>query len=339
MNMGWWNDILRSTSYVSFNRAGNLSKLYLSFWYSRMVRRPVHWGMPFAVSVEPGTACTLQCPECPTGAGVLNRPKGRLSLSWYEKLLAELSPQLTVLNLYLQGEPFLHPDFTKMVKMAANRNIYIITSTNGQHFNEQLATELVESGLSEIYFSLDGLTQQTYEKYRKGGDIEKVKDGIRALSRAREKLGKRNPRIVAQFIVFKHNEHEVAGFKKMAFDLGADKAEIKSAQFNEFSGDEVQPPKSNQFKRYNSAGATGFKKHKYHHCWKSWMSAVFTWDGKVLPCCFDKDGDYELGNVTDDSFKAIWKGAKNSLFRGTILKSKDKISICSNCPEGRSFFT
>jgi radical SAM protein with 4Fe4S-binding SPASM domain len=258
---------------------------------------------------------------------------------WYEKLLTELSPQLTVLNLYLQGEPFLHPDFTKMVKMASNRNIYVITSTNGQHFNEQLATDIVESGLSEIYFSLDGLTQHTYEKYRKGGDLEKIKDGIRALSRAKDKLGKRNPYIVAQFIVFKHNEHEVAGFKKMAFDLGADKAEIKSAQFNDFSSDEVKPPQSNQFKRYDSASVIGFKNHKYNHCWKSWMSAVFTWDGKVLPCCFDKDGDYELGNVTEDSFNTIWEGTRNSTFRGTILKSKNKISICSNCPEGRSFFT
>ena len=337
--MGWWNDILRSTSYFSFKRAGNLSKLYLSFWYSRIVRRPVSWGMPFAVSVEPGTACTLRCPECPTGAGVLNRPKGRLSLSWYEKLLKELSPQLTVLNLYLQGEPFLHPDFTKMIKMASDRNIYVITSTNGQQFSEKLALEVVKAGLSEIYFSLDGLTQQTYEKYRKGGDIERVKDAIGALSRAKVKLGKSHPRIVAQFIVFKHNEHEVSGFKNMALELGADKAEIKSAQFNEFSSNEVEPPQSNRFNRYGSAGAAGFKKHKYKHCWKSWMSAVLTWDGKVLPCCFDKDGDYELGNVTNENFRTIWKGAKSNQFRGAILTSKNKISICSNCPEGRKFFT
>jgi len=337
--MRLWNDILRSASHINRKRVTNLSKLYLSFWLSRIIRRSVHWGMPFAVSVEPGTACTLLCPECPTGVGVLNRPKGSLSLSWYEKLLTELSPQLTVLNLYLQGEPLLHPDFTKMVKMASAKNIYVITSTNGQQFNEKTATELVEAGLSEIYFSLDGLTQHTYEKYRKGGDIEKVKDAIRALSRAKKKQGKRDPLIVAQFIVFKHNEHEVTGFKKMALELGADKAEIKSAQFNKFSTNEVEPPQSNKFRRYSSEGATGFKNHRYHHCWKSWMSAVFTWDGKVLPCCFDKDGDYELGNVTENSFETIWKGAKNDLFRKTILKSKNKISICSNCPEGRSFFT
>ncbi len=193
--MGWLSDIFRSAPYVELKRVSNLSKLYLSFWYSRIVRRPVHWGKPFAISVEPGTACTLHCPECPTGAGVLNRPQGSLSLSLYEKLLAELSPELSVINLFLQGEPLMHFDFLKLVKMASNRNIYVITSTNGQVFSEQFAIELVESGLSEIYFSLDGVTQQTYEKYRKGGDIEKVKNAIRVLSKAKKRLGKRNPYI------------------------------------------------------------------------------------------------------------------------------------------------
>ncbi len=337
--MGLWSDISRGAAYISRSRVSNLFKLYLSFWYSRVVRHPVHWGKPFAISVEPGTACTLHCPECPTGAGVLNRPKGRMELSWYKKLLTELSPQLTVLNLYLQGEPLLHPDFPKIVKIASDKNIYSITSTNGQSLSEKLAQELVLSGLSEIYISLDGVTQKSYEKYRVGGDIEKVKDTIRILSSTKKRLGRRNPSIVAQFIVFRHNEHEIAQYKKMAFELGADRAEIKSAQFNEFGKDNVEPPQNRQFRRYSSNGGAVFNNQRYQHCWKSWMSAVFTWDGKVLPCCFDKDGDYELGSVINDSFETIWKGAKGDLFRRTILKSKEKIEICSNCPEGSNFFT
>ena len=337
--MEWWNDILRGAPYVTGKRVANLGRLYLSFWYSRILGRPVHWGRPFAISVEPGTSCTLHCPECPTGAGILNRPKGKLELFWYKKLLTELSPQLTILNLYLQGEPFMHPDFSKMVKIASDKNIYVITSTNGQNFNEQLATEIVESGLSEIYISLDGVTQRTYERYRKGGDIEKVKDTIKIISSAKRRISRRNPLIVAQFIVFKHNEHEIAEFRKLALELGADRAEIKSAQFNEFGTNEVESPNIKKFKRYGSAGNNRFKKQNYQHCWKSWMSAVFTWDGKVLPCCYDKDGDYELGNVTNDSFDAIWRGRKNEIFRKTILKNKERISICSNCPEGRRFFT
>ncbi len=337
--MGWLSDILRSTPYVNLKRVGNLSKLYLSFWYSRIVRRPVHWGKPFAISVEPGTACTLHCPECPTGAGVLNRLKGSLSLSWYEKLLTELSPELSVLNLYLQGEPFMHPDFLKLIELASRKNIYVITSTNGQLFSEELVMDLVASGLSEIHFSLDGVTQQTYEKYRKGGDIEKVKNAIRMLSKAKKKTGRRNPYIIAQFIVFKHNEHEVDEFKKMAIELGADRAEVKSAQFNEFGSSEVEPPSSRRFRRYESTTGIRFKGTVYDHCWKSWMSVVFTWDGKVLPCCYDKDGDYEFGNVTESEFKIVWKGEKSDLFRRAILRNKNKISICSNCPEGRAFFT
>ncbi len=337
--MGWLNDIRRRMPNISLRRAGNLGKLYSSYWYSRIVRQPVHWGKPFAVSVEPGTACTLYCPECPTGAGMLKRPKGSASLSWYEKLLSELSPELTVLNLYLQGEPLMHPDLPKMVKLASDRNIYVITSTNGQVFSEDLAIELVASGLSEIYFSLDGVTQQTYEKYRKGGDIEKVKNAIKTLSNVKKKLGKRNPHVVAQFIVFKHNEHEVNDFKELAKQLGADKAEIKNAQFNKFSNSEVEAPLDKQLRRYTSINSLMLKGRTYNHCWRSWMSVVFTWEGVALPCCYDKNGDYALGSVEDNGFEKIWNGEKSNSFRRTVLKNKTKINICSNCPEGRAFFT
>jgi len=330
--------MLRLLRFVTYTRTVNLFKLLLSFFISRLIRKPVLWGRPFAASIEPGTACTLHCPECPTGAGVLNRPTGKISLRMFSKLIDELSPELSVLNLYLQGEPFMHPDLPEMIRLASEKNIYTITSSNGQIFDRNLAEKLVDHGLSEIYFSLDGVTQESYEKYRKGGDIEKVKDAINTLVSVKKAKNKNYPLVVVQFIVFSHNEHEVDTFKKIVKEMGADKAEIKTAQFNDFSGNEVTPPENKHYQRYVDKNKFQLKGRSYNHCWKSWMSLVFTWDGKALPCCYDKDGKYSLGEFSGSNLNDLWKGDKNRSFRSMILRNKSEIDICKNCPEGRNFF-
>jgi len=327
-----------SLKFVTYSRAVNFCKLMLSFSISRLLRRPVLWGRPFAVSVEPGTACNLHCPECPTGAGILNRPKGMISLPLFSDIIEEMLPELTVLNLYLQGEPFLHPQFADMVRIASLKNIYTITSTNGQIFDRKIAEDIVESGLSEIYFSLDGVTQTTYERYRKGGDVEKVKKAIKTLAEVKREKKKSNPRLVVQFIVFKHNEHEIDEFRCLVKELGADKAEIKTAQFNEFSGGEVEPPEDPEYRRYTDAANLKLKGKTYNHCWKSWMSMVFTWNGTALPCCYDKDGVYAMGRYSKGRFREMWTGEENKKFKAAILRDKSAIDICKNCPEGRNIF-
>lgn len=335
MNM---NVLNRYLPFITLSRTLNLIKLFFSFWLSRLIRKPVHWGMPFALSVEPGTACDLRCPQCPTGNGTLNRPGGRMQVEDFETLL-DMLPGLTVVNLYLQGEPFLHPRMTDMIRIASEKKLYTITSTNGQHISEETAAAVVNSGLSEIWISMDGVTQDSYAKYRKGGDLEKVKRSIKLLSDAKKRSGKILPCIVVQFIVFRHNENEVEEFKRMAGKLGADRAEIKTAQFYELGEGGVEPPVSEKFRRYASRDELKLKGKTRNHCWKSWMSAVVTWNGEVLPCCYDKDGEHSLGNIRNAEFYKVWNGDKAMKFRKAVLTNKEKIEMCRNCPEGRSFFT
>jgi MoaA/NifB/PqqE/SkfB family radical SAM enzyme len=240
------------------------------------------------------------------------------------------------MNLYLQGEPFLHPEFTEMVKIASEKKLYTITSTNGQIFNRKIAEDIVDNGLSEIYFSLDGVTQETYSRYRKGGSLEKVKSAVRTLAAVRREKKSHFPKIIVQFIVFRHNEHEADEFVKLAKELGADKAEIKTAQFNEFSKGEVEPPVDPRYRRYADAEARKLKGRPYNHCWKSWMSMAFTWNGEALPCCYDKDGIHSMGEFKGN-FNELWFGNKNISFKAAILQKRSEIDICKNCPEGRNF--
>ena len=71
-----------------------------------------------------------------------------------------------------------------------------------------------------------------------------------------------------------------------------------------------------------------------NQCWRLWSGAVITWDGSVVPCCFDKDAQHNLGSMDTKGFKAVWRNASYTNFRNALLKSRSEIEICKNCSEG-----
>jgi hypothetical protein len=73
-----------------------------------------------------------------------------------------------------------------------------------------------------------------------------------------------------------------------------------------------------------------------NRCWKLWHANVITWDGLVVPCCFDKDAMHQLGNLKSQSFTDIWKNDNYKQFRKELMKGRKNIDICSNCSEGVS---
>jgi radical SAM protein with 4Fe4S-binding SPASM domain len=65
-----------------------------------------------------------------------------------------------------------------------------------------------------------------------------------------------------------------------------------------------------------------------------WSGSVLTWDGKVVPCCFDKDAQHTIGMLKEKSFREIWRSTRYQNFRQAILSNRKGIDICSNCSEG-----
>ncbi len=325
---------------VSFGSLVNGISLIFSFFLSRLLKRPVLIAKPWFLSLEPSGVCNLQCPECPVGAKVLNRAGGMLPLPLFKNLMDQSGSSLRYLNFYFQGEPMMNIHLHEMVNIAAKKNIYTVISTNGHHLSEKRSYDLVNSQLSRIIISLDGITEESYTKYRKGGSLKKVMEGIENIVKARKELKSITPFIVVQFLVFKHNEHEIPELKQWCKEKGVDRLEIKSAQFNEFGNFEVEPPENKKFSRYyqNKNGELKLKGKIYNHCSRQWGGAVVSWDGKVAPCCYDKDLKYAGGNLKNSTFNDIWTGKQLNNFRKKILTDKANIDICKNCPEGRHWF-
>jgi radical SAM protein with 4Fe4S-binding SPASM domain len=319
----------------SFARAINVTKLLGSYYLSRLIKRPVHWGMPFSVSIEPTTSCNLRCPQCPSGIRSFSRPTGMIDEALNRKIIDELSPQLAYITYYFQGEPFLNPDFTNMVIYATQHKIFTCTSTNAHYLSPQNCKKVIDSGLSKIIISIDGTTQKSYGKYRIGGSLARVIEGSQNMVEAKKKEKSRTPFIVWQFIIFSHNENELEEIEKLSLEIGVDKLELKTAQVYDFEYGNLLIPTTDKHSRYfHVNGVMKIKNKLLNHCWKMWQGCVFTWDGKVVPCCFDKDAKKEMGNLSQNFFRQIWKGEKYSHFRSQILQSRKNVEICRNCTEG-----
>lgn len=295
--------------------------------------------MPWALSIEPCGLCNLQCPECPVGAGVLTRKGDQMTSTTFTKILDEAGPRLMWINLYFQGEPMINPHVAEMIAEATKRNIYTCMSTNGHYLSEKRCAQLIESGLSSLVVSLDGITPTTYSHYRKGGDLKKVQEGIKRMVEMRQLSERKRPYISVQFVVFRHNEHEIADLRNWCRSIGADKLELKSAQINDFGNQTVAPSSIDRFSRYKTQpdGSFEIKKRLYNHCSKQWGSAVISWDGQMAPCCYDKDLEYSPGNIIYDPLKTLWKNKRLTNFRKAVLTNKSSIGMCRNCMEGRSW--
>lgn len=317
-------------------RIANAWKIYSDYRTAIRTGNPIMTGMPISISVEPTTSCNLRCPECPSGLRSFTRPTGKLDTSLLEKILQELGPTLGYLILYFQGEPYLHPEFLSMVKVAREHRIYTATSTNAHYLNAQSAEATVRSGLDRLIISIDGTTQESYQQYRIGGNLEKVLEGTRHIIEWKKKLRSRTPQTIFQFLVVRHNEHEVPSVYALAKKMGVDKVVLKTAQINDYKNGSPLIPVNEKYSRYrqHSDGTYHLKNEMLDECWKMWHSCVITWDGKVVPCCFDKDAHHVLGNVADLSFREIWFSKEYDAFRKMLFQSRSGIDICTNCTEG-----
>src|ERR1700755_1936920 len=331
------NDSVNFLSKLTFKRAWNAAKVFTSFQISRLLNKPIQWGYPVSISFEPTTSCNLRCPECPSGLRAFTRPTGMLENSFFRQTIDQLSKELLYLVFYFQGEPYLNPSFLDMVAYASAKGIYTATSTNAHYLNDRNAKRTIESGLDRLIISIDGTTQDVYQQYRVGGRLDKVIEGAKNIVKWKKELKSRTPFVVFQFLVVKHNEHQIEDVKKLAKEIGVDDVWFKTAQIYDYENDPNHLiPTLDKYSRYKKTpgGLNEYKGSLANHCWRLWHDPVITWDGLVAPCCFDKDAQHKLGDLKTQPFKEIWNNGEYKKFRTKILQGRKNIDICSNCSEG-----
>ncbi len=332
-----YRDTINLISKLTPRRAVNAARVLSSYYLSKWSGRPIQWGYPVSISFEPTTSCNLRCPECPSGLRAFTRPTGMLREDFFKETIDQIHRDLLYLVFYFQGEPYLNPDFLDMVKYAASKRIYTATSTNAHYLTDANARRTVESGLDRLIISIDGTTQEVYQQYRRGGRLDKVIEGARNIVKWKKQLHSSKPFVFFQFLVVKPNEHQMEEIKQLAAEIGVDEVRFKTAQVYDYENDPHQLiPTNEKYSRYkkNKNGQTTSKNKLSNHCWRLWHATVISWDGLVVPCCFDKDATHKLGNLKEQSFASIWHSNEYKHFRQSILISRKRIDICANCSEG-----
>lgn len=279
-------------------------------------------GYPYSLTIDTNNICNLSCIYCPTGQNQIKRKKGIMNFENFKKIINELSDYVFILNLYAWGEPFLTPKIFKMIRYAKKKNLFVLISTNFNIPSKKI-NKIVSSRLDYLIVGLDGVDQNSYEKYRKGGDFNKVIGNIKKLNRIKKYKHLKIPSLHLQFLIFKHNQNDASKMKTLAGKLKADFFEILKGTWtkNHLYLTDLETISEKDIK----------KKCK---CIYPWNKMLVYWDGGVVPCPFKYDEKDDLGNIILNGFSSVWNGEKYCLVRKKQQNPSKikKTTICDTCP-------
>jgi len=267
--------------------------------------------------------------------------KGFMELGLFKNIIGQLKTSLVNLNLYSWGEPLLNPDFVEMIRYAKQviPGVRIVTSTNLNINDDLLLEKLIRSGADEIIISCDGISQESYSKYRVGGDFDLVMRNIKTLLHFRDQF-KSKVHLVWNFIVFKHNENEVGRAKEAARSMGID---LRIGKMRTSMKEEILRPHAESIQKYKNWIPDnpeysaydlnkGETKIKIKSCRKPWAEMSINWNGDVFPCCAVYGDEYRLGSIKSAAIREVWNSAPYKLARQEVLNRGCKVvTICGIC--------
>lgn len=333
-----WRRIIKAASLV---RIRNAIQVFAALGLSKLTGKCITWGQPLVLTVEPTVRCNLRCPQCVTGMGKTSRAQLELELAVFQSLLDEIGDAVWYLLLFNQGEPFLQPQLLQFIRHARQKRICVTISTNGHFFEDRaFVAELIATDIDSIIVSLDGADAASYGSYRQGGDFQVVVQGIQNLITIREQMKVRTPVVMIQCLITRQNEHQVRQMKQLQHELGADRLLLKTMQIENPQHALAFLPLNPRWRRYDATnGKVQATAASGRGCSRLWYSTVVLSDGRVVPCCFDKNGIFSFGTIgTKNKLTEIWNSHEYQQFRATILESRERMAICRNCTQGRKVY-
>lgn len=313
---------------LSLKKITNLIIRQVSICWMMITKRLNVWGMPWSFSIEPSNVCNLRCKECFTGMGLSKRKPHFISEEDFALAIDQIKPTALNLFLYFQGEPYLNPLFTRLIEIAHRNKVFTVTSSNGHLINNDNAEKTISSGLDKIIIPLDGKNQESYAAYRQGGSFASATNAIRLISNAKKRLKRRNPVIEVQCLASKITENHLKEIKRIAMDCGADRFCVKTMQIETEEGFINLLPNNQRLSRYTKEHVL---KHPIRFCRRIFQSVVITSELNVLPCCYDKESQFVLGNLHQEKLLNIITSSQAKDFYKRLQFWKPSLKICKNC--------
>lgn len=280
-------------------------------------------GLPAAIQVEPANICNLKCPLCPAGEGTLNREKGVMSFETYQKIIDELGNVLLAVYLYSWGEPFLNKELFHIIKASETRNIKTLVLTNGHYLQTpEEALAFVDTDVTGLIVAMDGSTQEIYQTYRRGGNLEKVKRCATLVEEAKAKRGSPTPYTCLRALVTRDTQDDLPNMEQLARDLGVNMFSYKTVgmqtyneKFKDFE------PTSGCLRRFEYDDSARQRRPPIQ-CPFPFRQPTIQCDGTVVGCEYDYDLEMPWGKIGEKPFHKIWNGPPARELRRRIRKGE-----------------
>ncbi len=258
-----------------------------------------------SVTLELSAYCNLACSICPVNR-TMKREKGFMSFALVKKVLTE-NPGLSFVLLYHWGESLLHPELFRIIRFVKDKALKAFLTTNGVLLDPENVKELLESGLDRLTISMDGIAEG-YERIR-NFSYRKLEENILYLLAERERCG--SPlKVDLDMTVTAENEDGVGDFREK-WQGRVDMLRIHPLLY--------------VGRRENF--------HSGSRCNEAWRgNLIVLWDGRVVPCCADYEGEMALGNVNSNSLQEIINSPQALSLRRSLLDANFP-ALCRNCAE------
>lgn len=286
---------------------------------------------PVVVRIEPTNKCNLRCVMCPTGCDD-KRESGFMDFSLYEQIIEEVSafPYPTWVMLYLAGEPLLHKDLSRMIRLAKIKGLCCRFNTNASLLTPDVTENLLRGGLDCLAISFDDVSPQDYEAMRRGASYFKTLDNITTFLRKKKELGLLCPLVTIDSLRLRKPEDVVSG-----------KSRLKpSAEFLKlFEGYDVQNIVSIWAHlwagEFAEASPYVYKRQEGEYigrCTLPWTDLTINWKGEVVACCYDLKSTYVIGNVNEQALLEIWNSERMLELRRKLLAGEyADMELCRSC--------
>lgn len=319
----------------TFKKIANLMLIEAEWLFRRQILR----GHPYILIVDPTNVCNLRCPLCPTGTGTIGRQPGMLNYECFKQIIDRFAPYAYEVNLHNWGEPLLNTEIFKMIEYAHSKNIGTNLSTNLNTVRNTDVENLARSSLEYLIVSLDATTDEVYLHYRRKGNFQLVMNNLRVLVETKRRLKRKTPFIEWQFIVMKHNIHQVKNARHIAKEIGIDflrfipvglpfesedKAKLKSEWFPQLGDDStIMDAFEHQFQQ----------KRRKSACFYLYRSTTVNPDGRVSPCCNVYREENDFGDILAQNFEQLWNNEHYRSARSLFLANGKSTTrtVCESC--------
>jgi radical SAM protein with 4Fe4S-binding SPASM domain len=324
---------------VNYGTPKKLANIMLAEWEFRQ-QKTILRCLPYYFIVDVCNVCNLRCPLCPTGNTTIARKQAMISLDQYKDVFDRIKEHALVVSFYNHGEPLLNPDVFSIIEHTHRSRVGTNISSNFNWPQPVDINDFIRSGLDYVTVSLDGVTQEAYQKYRVRGDVTEVLDNLRRLISAKRALKSKTPFVEWQFIVFKHNEHEMDQARKLASEIGVDLLRFISPGIppEDMHKPELQEKWMPDNPLYWERNPKLVEERGYvfdQACFYLYRSMFIYPGGGVTPCCFAHDDKQDFGNIYQNSVSEIWNNkmyrSARMLFSKTAPAEDREETICDKC--------